>query len=391
MTMYLTPEEERVLDGEHGWAYQVSMKILAKLGDLFGATRLIPIKSAHISGVSYKTMGDAPIDFLEALTSAGGKAQVPSTLNPSCFDPDYPSQMGISEGQREKQLRIIDLYGGLGVDPALTCTPYYLHKLGHGCHLAWSESSAVIYANSVLGALTNREGSPSALAASLIGKTPDYGMHQAENREANILVRVESDLRNGAEFGALGVHLGRMLKDKVPVFEGLTSYTDEDLKQLGAGLASSGMVSVFHYNEPCEKGGMETISIEAKDIRNAIESLSTATEAPDLIFIGCPHCSINEMKSIAQALNNKKVREKTKLWVCTSRHVKGRSKKYVDIIESAGGHVLCDTCAIVTWIKNLGINTMLTNSAKAAYYAPTLNQVNAILAPLNECTEASCG
>ena len=389
--MHLTPKEEKMYDGEYGWACQVSMRILARLGDLFGATRLIPIQSAHISGVSYKTIGDAPIDFLGALVDAGGKVQVPSTLNPSCLDPDYLPQMSIPQGHMEKQLRIIDLYERMGIEPTLTCTPHYLREPRPAQHLAWAESSAVVYANSVLGALTNREGSPSALTAAIIGKTPNYGMHQAENREANILVRVESDLRNEAEFGALGVHLGRMLKDKVPVFEGLTSYTDEDLKQLGAGLASSGMVSMFHYKEPCEKRGIETISIEAKDIRNAIESLSTATEAPDLIFIGCPHCSINEMKSIAQALNNKKVREKTKLWVCTSRHVKGRSKKYVDIIESAGGHVLCDTCAIVTWIKNLGINTMLTNSAKAAYYAPTLNQVNAILAPLNECTEASCG
>jgi predicted aconitase len=388
--VYLTREEERIYDGEHGWAYQVSMKILVRLGDLFGATKLIPIKSAHISGVSYKTLGDAPIDFLDTLASAGAKAQVPSTLNPSSFDTDYLPK-NFSQQYKAQQLSIIDLYKKMDVRPIFTCTPYYISKPHADSHLAWAESSASMYVNSVLGSWTNREGGPSALAAALIGKTPNYGVHQPENRRADVLVKFEVSPRNHMEFGALGVHVGKLLKEKIPVFEGLPNYTNDDLKQLGAGLASSGMSTMFHYKEPYAERKVETVSVEAKDIENTIESLSTTREAPDLIFIGCPHCSLNEVRNVAQALKGKTVKEDAKLWVCTSRHVKGKAEKYVKTIEKAGGHVLCDTCAVVTWINKLGIDVMMTNSAKTAYYAPTLNKVNVSLASLAQCVNTACG
>ena len=388
--MHLTKEEERIYDGEHGWAYQVSMKILVRLGDLFGATKLIPIKSAHISGVSYKTLGDAPINFLDTLASAGAKAQVPSTLNPSSFDTDHLAK-NFPQEYRTQQLSIIDLYKKMDVRPVFTCTPYYIRKPQADSHLAWAESSASVYANSVLGSWTNREGGPSALAAALIGKTPNYGVHQPENRRADVLVKVEVSPRNQMEFGALGIHVGKLLKDKIPVFEGLPNYTNDDLKQLGAGLASSGMSTMFHYKEPYTEKKVETVSVEAEDIENTIESLSTTSEAPDLIFIGCPHCSLNEVRNVAHALKGKKVREDAKLWVCTSRYVKGKVEKYIKIIEEAGGHVLCDTCAVVTWINKLGIDVMMTNSAKTAYYAPTLNKVNVSLASLVQCVNTACG
>lgn len=387
--MYLTAEEEKILNGEKGWAYEISMKILVRLGDLFNATRLIPIKSAHISGVSYKTMGEAPIDFLEALVNADGKVKVSSTVNPSGFDPDYLAKRFPKE-YRDKQERIIDLYKCMGVDAVLTCTPYYLQQPKPNWHLAWAESSAVVYANSVLKSWTNREGAPSALAAALIGKTPNCGVHKAENRQPSIVVKVEANPRNEAEFGALGIHVGKMLKDEIPVFEGLTGYTNDDLKQLGAGLASSGMTSMFYYQKPTAQIKNETISIEKKDIKNAIETLSTVKKPPDLVFIGCPHCSLNEIKKVSQALEGKRVKSKSELWVCTSRHVKNKAKRDVEIIEKAGGHVLCDTCAVVTWIKNLGFATLMTNSAKTAYYAPTLNGVDTVLAPLKTCIDAAC-
>jgi predicted aconitase len=387
--MHLTRQEEKMLDGEYGWANQVSMKILIRLGELFGATSLIPVQSAHLSGVSYKHMGDASIDFLTALAEGSGKAQTLSTLNPSSFDPTYLPKRYHRE-RLEKQSRIIDLYSRMGINPTLTCTPYYLQKPKQGQHLAWAESSAVIYANSVLGAWTNREGSPSALAAALIGKTPDYGMHQAANRQPNVLVKVETSLKNEAEYGALGIHLGKILKDNVPAFKGLQSPSDDDLKQLGAGMASSGMTALFYQEARSKKEKMETVLIETKDIKEAVAGLCTTTEAPDLVFAGCPHCSLKEVKSVAGLLESKKVRKDTELWVCTSRHARKKAKNYVDIIEHAGGHVLCDTCILVTWIKDLGVHTLLTNSAKTAFYAPTLNEVEIRLAPLKHCIEAAC-
>jgi hypothetical protein len=388
--MYLTREEEKMYDGEYGWAYQVAMKILVRLGDLYGAKRLIPIQSAHISGVSYKHLGDASIDFLQAIADNNGKARVFSTLNPSSFDPEHLVKW-FPKKYLKKQKQVVGLYEKMGATPILTCTPYYLHLPSKGQHLAWAESSAVVYANSILGAWTNREGSPSALAAALIGKTPDYGVHQAENRQPNILVKVEADLQNETEYGALGIYLGKLLEDKVPVFEGLLRQpSEDDLKHLGAGLASSGMTAIFHSNEQPEKGRLETIGVEPRDIKKAVEDLCTTTEKPDLIFIGCPHCSFEEIRKVAALLEGKKLRKEIRFWVCTSRYVKEKARSYVQQIERAGGYVLCDTCAVVTWIEELGVQTMMTNSAKTAHYAPNLNNVNVILASLEECVRTAC-
>ena len=387
--MQLTREEEKMLEGEHGWANQVSMKILVRLGELYGATRLVPIQSAHLSGVSYKHMGDASIDFLQALANGGGKAKTLSTLNPSSFDPSYLTKRYPQE-RLKQQSRIIDLYTKMSIKPTLTCTPYYLHTSKQGQHLAWAESSAVTYANSVLGAWTNREGSPSALAAALIGKAPNYGMHQAANRQPNMLVKVETRLEGNEEYGALGINLGKILKDKVPMFKELGNPSDDDLKHLGAAMASSGMTALFHHQHQRIKLHLETISIEAKDVKEAKASLCTTQETPDLVFIGCPHCSQKELSSVAKLVEGERVRKNCELWVCTSRFMRDKEKKSVATIERAGGHVLCDTCVLVTWLKDLGVNTLMTNSAKTAFYAPTLNEVDVTLNSLRSCVEAAC-
>lgn len=387
--MHLTNEEECMLNGEYGWANQVSMKILTRLGDLFGASRLIPIQSAHLSGVSYKHLGDAAIDFLGELADNNGVVTVPTTLNPASIDPDYLTKH-YSQERLKRQSDIINVYMRMGANPVLTCTPYYLRRPMKDQHLAWAESSAVIYANSVLGAWTNREGSPSALAAALIGKTPDYGMHQKANRQPQVEIKMETTLNNEAEYGALGVHLGKILKDRIPMFNDLQMASQSDLKHLGAGMASSGMTAML-YNRPIrETGKLEEISIERKDIEEAFVSLCGTTEAPDLVFVGCPHCSSEEIRNTAGIIEGRRVRRDTELWICTSRHVKEQVKEHVDLIEQAGGHVLCDTCAVVTWIRDLKMNVVVTNSAKTAHYAPTLNQVEASLEPLNRCIDIAC-
>jgi len=386
--MYLTKQEECMLDGEYGWANQVSMKILVRLGDLFGATRLIPVQSAHLSGVSYKHLGDGAIDFLNELENKGGRAKTLATLNPSSFDQEILVKR-YSKDRVVKQQHIIELYEKMHIQPTLTCTPYYLQKPKPGQHLAWAESSAVVYANSVLKAWTNREGAPSALAAALVGKTPNYGVHQPENRQPNVLVKVETKLQTETDYGALGIHLGKLLKDRIPTLEGLHD-SDDELKQLGAAMASSGMTTMFKTEALSKQRKLETITVEARDIEDAKSSLCTTEQTPDLIFVGCPHCSINEVKSVADALEDKKVRKDTELWVCTSRHVRERAKNYVNVIERAGGYVLCDTCVLVTWVKDIGLDTLMTNSAKTAFYAPTLNDVNVVLRPLNLCIKAAC-
>ena len=159
---------------------------------------------------------------------------------------------------------------------------------------------------------------------------------------------------------------------------------------MGAGMATTGMTSMFHYHELQQKTGLETVSVESRDIKNTIENLSTTSDDPDLIFIGCPHCSLKEIRKVAEYLQGRKVKTGTELWVCTSGPIKEKAKKHVDLIEKAGGHVLCDTCPIVAWTKNLGIETVMTNSAKSAYYAPTYNEVGVTLAPLKQCVDTAC-
>jgi predicted aconitase len=326
--MYLTKEEERIYDGEKGWANQVSMKILVKLGELFNAKRLIPIASAHVSGISYKTLGDAPAEFLEALANSGGRVKVEATLNPQSIDPEYLSKK-LPRNMIEKQLNIIRQFDKMGFAQSFTCTPYYLKTPNRSSHISWAESSAVIYANSVLGAWTNREGGPSALAAAIIGKTPDYGVHKAENRKPDILVKVEAQLQDEIEYGALGILLGKTLENKIPIIQGLKNASKDYLKQLGAALASTGMTNMFFYKATDTKiGEIQKISVEAKDIKETVESLSTTSEPkPELVFIGCPHCSLNEVQKIANLIGNSKVRDDIEFWICTSRCIKEKNQK----------------------------------------------------------------
>jgi len=390
--LYLSREEERIYEGEEGWAYQIAMRILVKLGDLFEAERLIPIESAHVSGVSYKTLGDAAIEFLEALAEEGAKTRVRSTANPAGIDYDHLEEMVDLPVALQRQRRIIELYRGMGISPVLTCTPYYIRRPTEGAHLAWAESSTVIYANSILHSWTNREGGPSALAAALIGKTPDYGVHKPENREPSVLVRVEAPLRDEADYGALGIHVGRMLKDEVPVFEGLSGTEETMLKHLGSALASSGMTSIFYPCISCRgsRADLERLIVGLDDLNGASEDLSTVNREPDMIFIGCPHCSVKEVRRVALKLRGSRVRDGLRFWVCTSRFVRRKAWRYVDIIEAAGGRVITDTCAVVTWLKEIGVDVLMTNSAKTAYYAPTMNGVETVYASLDRCIEAAC-
>lgn len=387
--MHLTREEEHICEGECGWANQTCMKILVRLGELFNAEKLIPISSAHVSGVSYKTLGDAPIEFLKALADAEAKTKVKATLNPQSLDQEYLVKR-FPKHLCQRQLDILRQFERIGLTLSLTCTPYYLERPRLGAHLAWAESSAVVYANSVLDACTNREGGPSALAAAIIGKTPDYGMHATENRQPNIQVRIEAQLRDETEFGALGICLGKILGNRIPAIHGLKNAPKDRLKQFCASLATTGMTDMFRHKMGPESKGMEKISVENREIRQTIEDLSTSSASnPDLVFIGCPHCSLTEIKQIARLVDGKKVKDGTEFWVCTSRYVKEKAREYVRKIENTEGHILADVCMVVSWTEKIGINTVMTNSAKTAYYAPTLNKAQTTLAPLKECLTAA--
>jgi predicted aconitase len=310
-------------------------------------------------------------------------------LNPQSFSPEYMRDK-LPEQIVERQLSILEQFERMHFTESLTCTPYYLQKPKPDLHLAWAESSAVVYANSVLRAWTNREGGPSALAAAIIGKTPDYGMHRAENRKPNVTVRVEKPLKDETEFGSLGIYLGKILADRIPAIQGLERASEVNLKQLGAALGTTGMVNMFHSESRVERTGTEKITIQPKDLDETRDELSTAPHSkPDLVFIGCPHCSISELRQIQQLVEGKKVKAGIECWICTSRHNKAQESKLVSRIEKSGIHVLADMCTVVSWTEKFGIETIMTNSAKTAYYAPTLNKAKTILAPQKDCLKAA--
>jgi len=218
--MMLDADDERILAGEEGETRQKMLELVVALGKVFGAEWLVPIKSAQVSGASYKTIGKYGLEWLDSLDA---KAVVPAVLNPIGMARGRWEEMGIDPVFAQNQQKVVAAYERLGIKLECTCTPYYLYETRYGDHLAWSESSAVSYANSVLGARTNREGGPSALAAALVGKTACYGLHLAKNRvpQVTIDVRAETAGWGIAEYGALGYHAGKLVGNRIPYFRGI--------------------------------------------------------------------------------------------------------------------------------------------------------------------------
>lgn len=394
--MFLTNEEEKMANGEYGETIRKSMDILIALGDIYGAEKFVDIKSAQVSGVSYKTIGQAGLEYLEDLASTSeiiynengtisdksGIATISATLNPAGTDLDNWEDFGFPADFARKQVDICNAYGALGISTTCTCTPYLIGNVPRfGDHVSWSESSAVAYVNSVIGARTNREGGPGALAAAIVGKTPLYGFHLEENRKANLLVEVESELER-ADFGALGYAVGQIVKDGIPYFKMQNKpyeVSNGNLKALGAALASSGAVALYHvedvtpeYRSAAVDDVEDKITITKDDIVNTREKLSTADGYADLVCLGCPHASLEEVKEVAEIVKGKKI--KNELWVCTSINIKEAAKRlgYLETIEKAGGKICCDTCMVVAPIEQMGYEVIGVNSAKAANYVPSM-------------------
>jgi predicted aconitase len=390
--MYLTASEEDILAGEQGYVLQKAMEILAALGDIYGADRLIPVKSTQIAGVSYKTIGDAGLEWISDLS---GVVRVPSILNPAGIDRLRWRELGVSEEFAAKQEQIIEAYEKLGIIAECTCTPYNIRDdIARTCdHLAWSESSAVSYANSVIGARTNREGGPSALAAALIGKTPNYGYHLDENRIPSLAIRVEGEL-NGSDYGALGCIAGRIAGTRVPIFSLESVPTDDERKALGAAMAASGAVALYYIDGlpphpaggECDTGDIdEQVIIEQSEIEG-VYGLHRCD--PDIIALGCPHCSAAELAKLRDLLAGKTVAKE--FWICTSRRLRNRHPDIVAGIEASGAKVVCDTCMVVS-PACARYDCMMVNSGKALLYVPQMCGTDAVLGHLEDCVRAAVG
>jgi hypothetical protein len=301
--------------------------------------------------------------------------------------------LGFPEDFAEKQLRIMDTFEKMGIMMTATCTPYLVGNLPRfGEHIAWSESSAVSFANSVIGARTNREGGPSALAAALCGVTPNYGLHLDEKRKPNFLVKVGAEIKDAADFGALGYHVGKIVKDGIPYFNGIKHADVDQLKALGAAMAASGAVALYHVEGITPEAGLfgtdglEVIEVGEKEIHETYKSLNTG-EDPDIIILGCPHASLKEIATLACKLEGKRLRKP--LWICTSRVTKEAATRmgFTELIEKAGGKVVADTCTVVSPIERMGYKTTAVNSGKAANYLPGFCKQQVVFKSLDDLLE----
>ncbi len=391
--MYLSKEEEKKLDGEAGEVAERLFRLLVRLGEIYGADKMIPVGSVQVAGVSYKSIGDPGTEFLEDMASKGAKVKVLTYLNPAGMDLENWEKIGFPKDFAKNQLRIMNAFKSMGIVITSTCTPYLAGNLPRFReHIAWSESSAVSFSNSVIGARTNREGGPSALAAAICGRTPNYGLHLWENRQPTIKIKVNSKLEFSSDFGALGYYVGKQVKNKIPYFTGIKNANTDQLKALGAAMAASGAVALYHVegltpeSDLVEKGGLETIEVGKKELKETYDKLSTGKD-PDVVILGCPHASLREISTLADKLKDKHL--KKPIWICTSRVMKEVADRmgFTDIIEKAGGHIVADTCMVVSPIEKMGYKTTGVNSGKAANYLPGFCKQEVVFANINKLIE----
>ncbi|MCU0632702.1 MAG: aconitase X catalytic domain-containing protein [Methanolinea sp.] len=387
--MILSPEEEAILAGEEGETRARMLEILVALGKVYGATRLIPIRSAQVSGASYKTIGHWGLDWLQHLDA---RVSVPTVLNPVGMDRSRWREMGISPEFARLQEEVLAAYQRLGVAMECTCTPYYLYLTRYGDHLAWSESSAVAYANSVIGARTNREGGPSALAAAILGRTPEYGLHLVPAREPQVVVRVEegSRMTDAAHLGAIGYYAGKLVGSRIPMIEGIRPKKDH-LKSLGAAMAASGAVALFHVKDITpearifhyQTSELEVIPVEYKEISDLMREVPV-----EAVALGCPQCSSEELTHIAELLAGREVQ--IPVYVFAAREIVARHPREVVAIEQSGARVFSDTCMVVSPAMER-FQAIMVNSGKAFSYIPNMCGAAVRLGTTAECIDVATG
>ncbi len=397
--MKLNLDEQAMLEGQQGRATQKAMQILAALGTIYGAECMTPVTSVQIAGVSYDNLGEAGLKFLSEMAAGGGRARVLATLNPAGMDIENWQALGIDAAFAENQKRVLETFARMNVITTCSCTPYLFGNLPHyGEHIAWAESSAVCYANSVLGARTNREGGPSALAAALTGRTPEYGYHLAENRKPGLTVEVNGRLEETSDFGALGQAIGQRLETRsakpIAYIRGVRYASVENLKSFCASLATYGGAALFHLEGITPEAGQypppaETIAITQADLDAALRSLNDASLAEvDFVSLGCPHLSLHEIARLAELLKDKKVGKE--FWITTARPTKHIADQmgYTQIIEASGAKFAADTCCVVAPLAGR-FKALATDSAKACYYASAKNKFKIMLLPFDEVVKVA--
>ena len=403
----LTSDEQALLDGSRGPGVAMAMRLVVRLGEAMGATSLRPISGAHIDSCLYH--GQSGLDFVNVLVEGGAQVVVPTTLNVSSLDLLHPELFLGDDDTRVSATALMDAYVALGCEPTWTCAPYQREvRPGVGEDVAWAESNAIVFANSVLGARTHRYGDFIDIAAAVTGRVPNAGLHLQENRRASLVV----DVRNlspklfgtSAVFPMIGLLVGRASGNDVPVVVGLpASTTEDDLKALGAAGASSGSLAMFHavgltpeaptLDAAC--GGNtpdRTLVLSAQDIRDARDELSQTTSTTlTSINLGTPHYSVTEIGTLYEAMAGRNVHESVAFYVSTGREVLAEAglRGWVTPLENAGVIFVTDTCTYITPIVRDTTGVAMTDSAKWAYYAPGNIGVESIFASLGECVDSA--
>ncbi len=403
----LSPEERAIGSGRSGEGAAMALRIVAEAARLMGAPRLIPIASAHIDGALYH--GDSGTLFAERLVVEGARVAVRATLNVGSLAPAGCAAIHLPPHERDMAARMMRAYEALGCEPSWTCAPYQAgHRPTLGSDVAWGESNAVVFCNSVLGARTNRYGDFLDIACAIVGRAPDYGLHRAENRVATLLVdagALSAELRASDVFyPVLGTILGRFAGTAVAVIDGLQGHASEDrLKALGAAAASAGGVGLFHVagvtpeapdvtTALAGRPPAERLVLTAQEVQAALARLSTAgdTDRLDAVAIGSPHLSLSEIGALERLLGDRRLR--TPLYANTGRHVlrpleaDGRRKR----LEAAGVIFVADTCVVVTPIlPDVAGAVLMTNSGKFAHYAPGNTGYAVTYGSLTECVESA--
>ena len=369
--MELTKDEEAALAGKQGEALASAYRILVAIGEATDAKRLVPIKWAHVSGVNYNTIGDAGVQFLEKFSSTA-KVAVKTTVNPMGYDRTKPESL--PEKFREKQASIVRSYERMGVEPSFTCTPYEVFDApAKGTAVSFAESNAAIFSNSLLGLMTNKESALSALAGSVTGKAPLSDLRLDEARNPNIAIKPDFDFTTDLDYGLLGYYAGKSVKDS-SVALGIEKPTMTQAKALSAAMGTSGSCGMFTLGSAKEK-----VSFGKQEAKAVMDELSTAEDG-DIITLGSPQFGMNELDLLAKMTEGKKFNKRCMIFCSKAIHNQATKIGLTGKIEKTGAEFMCDSCTCLTpYVTKDEYDSVITNSAKAAYYMNHSNKVKVAL------------
>ena len=377
--MNLDRAQEKLLRGEGGEARQFAMEIVTRVGDAVGADSLVPIKSAHVLA-HYSSLHDAGIDLLEKFAEAGGKFAVPTSVDPASIDLQNWRTFGIPEDYAAKQFRLCDAYAKLGGMRCWTCVPYQVCNFPKkGEYVSWAESSAVVFANSLLGCRSNKMTSGMDLACAILGVAPRFGMLEDEDRVATMAFKLGLRLDSELDYRSLGYFIGRKAGSRVPVLSGLPENVASDqIKHLGAGAAAAGPITMIHLpgitpgsaSVSDATGGeeVEEVEVSRSDLSEVESDLDQTTEAPDLVAFGVPHLSAGELGELARMLEGRTLKRGIRMYAYTSAQAFDMAQRtgIAAAIEATGARLTHSTDAEISPLKRLGFNVVMTNSAKLA-------------------------